>query len=158
MTLMPRKDSLDLFDDIFGGNFLSKFDTNMMRTDIRENDNSYVIDVDLPGYDKNNIKVDVTDGYLNISAKMNNEQDDSEKGKYVRRERYYGECSRSFYIGDDINDLKIMEAVKAAGGVIGAPKDAVKKVIDIADYISPHDGGDGAVRDFIEWIVYGGEQ
>ena len=46
-----------------------------------------------------------------------------------------------------------MEAVKAAGGVIGAPRDAVKKVIDIADFVSPHDGGDGAVRDFIEWIV-----
>ena len=57
------------------------------------------------------------------------------------------------YIGDDINDVKIMEAVKAAGGVIGAPRDAVKMVLDIADYICPHDGGDGAVRDFIEWIV-----
>lgn len=57
------------------------------------------------------------------------------------------------YIGDDINDLKVMEAVKAAGGVLGAPRDAVKMVLDIADYICPHDGGDGAVRDFIEWIV-----
>lgn len=63
------------------------------------------------------------------------------------------ELSSVAYIGDDINDLKIMEAVKAAGGLIGAPKDAVKKVLDIADFVSPHNGGDGAVRDFIEWIV-----
>lgn len=61
------------------------------------------------------------------------------------------------YIGDDINDLQIMDAVKAAGGVIGAPHDAVQKVLDIADFVSPHDGGNGAVRDFIEWIV-GGER
>lgn len=57
------------------------------------------------------------------------------------------------YIGDDINDLKTMNAVKVAGGIVGAPNNAVKKVIDIADFVSPHDGGDGAVRDFIEWIV-----
>lgn len=61
------------------------------------------------------------------------------------------------YIGDDINDLQIMDAVKAAGGVIGAPHDAVQKVLDIADFVSPHDGGNGAVRDFIEWII-GGEK
>ena len=69
MMLMP-KNNLDLFDDIFGGNFLSKVDNNMMRTDIRESENEYLIDVDLPGYSKENIKVDVTDGYLNINAKM----------------------------------------------------------------------------------------
>ena len=107
MMLMP-KNNLDLFDDIFGGNFLSKVDNNMMRTDIRESENEYLIDVDLPGYSKENIKVDVTDGYLNINAKMNDSHDEKEKGKYVRRERYYGECSRSFYIGDDIkkDDIK----------------------------------------------------
>lgn len=56
------------------------------------------------------------------------------------------------YIGDDINDLRVMTAVKEAGGVIGCPADAVKKVKDIADYVAVHDGGDGAVRDFIDWI------
>lgn len=56
------------------------------------------------------------------------------------------------YIGDDINDLDCMYAVKEAGGVVGCPADAVERVKLIADYISPHNGGDGAVRDFIEWI------
>lgn len=56
------------------------------------------------------------------------------------------------YIGDDINDLPCMIPVKEAGGIIGCPKDAVRKVKDLADYIADHNGGDGAVRDFIEWI------
>lgn len=57
------------------------------------------------------------------------------------------------YIGDDINDISCMNSVKKAGGVIGCPKDAAKMVKDLVDYIAEHDGGDGAVRDFIEWIV-----
>ena len=57
------------------------------------------------------------------------------------------------YIGDDINDLSCMEPVKSAGGLIGCPADAVKKVKEMVDYIAPHNGGDGAVRDFIEWII-----
>lgn len=57
------------------------------------------------------------------------------------------------YMGDDINDLTCMKEVKAAGGIIGCPADAVEIVKSISDYIAPHNGGDGAVRDFIEWIV-----
>ncbi len=57
------------------------------------------------------------------------------------------------YIGDDINDLACMERVKAAGGVVGCPRDAVKEVLRIADYTATRDGGEGAVRDFIEWLV-----
>ncbi|MBU9725199.1 KdsC family phosphatase [Diplocloster modestus] len=64
-----------------------------------------------------------------------------------------GELDTVAYIGDDINDLSCMTAVKEVGGVIGCPADAVEKVKTIADFISPHNGGDGAVRDFIEWIV-----
>lgn len=57
------------------------------------------------------------------------------------------------YIGDDINDLSCMEPVKEAGGLIGCPADAVVKVKKLADFVSNHNGGDGAVRDFIEWLV-----
>jgi 3-deoxy-D-manno-octulosonate 8-phosphate phosphatase (KDO 8-P phosphatase) len=61
--------------------------------------------------------------------------------------------SRVAYIGDDINDLNSMLLVKEAGGIVGCPKDAVKKVISIADYVAQYNGGNGAVRDFIEWLV-----
>lgn len=57
------------------------------------------------------------------------------------------------YIGDDLNDLSCMLPVKQAGGIVGCPKDAVKEVIDLADFIATHNGGDGAVREFINWIV-----
>lgn len=57
------------------------------------------------------------------------------------------------YIGDDIIDLKCMELVKNAGGVVGCPNDAVAGVTNMADFVAPHNGGNGAVRDFIEWIV-----
>lgn len=57
------------------------------------------------------------------------------------------------YIGDDINDLSCMNLIKNAGGMIGCPKDAVQEVIDIADYVTNFTGGNGAVREFIEWIL-----
>ncbi len=60
------------------------------------------------------------------------------------------------YIGDDINDLSCMISIKEAGGFVGCPRDAVKKVVEIADYVADHDGGNGAVRDFIEWLVVKG--
>ncbi len=57
------------------------------------------------------------------------------------------------YIGDDINDFSCMNLVKEAGGIVGCPRNAAKKVIEIADYVAEHNGGDGAVRDFIEWFI-----
>jgi len=65
------------------------------------------------------------------------------------------ELPKVAYIGDDINDLPIMNAVRSEGGKVGAPKDAVKQVLEIADFVADHNGGDGAVRDFIEWILEG---
>lgn len=61
--------------------------------------------------------------------------------------------SKVAYIGDDINDLSCMNFVKKSGGLIGCPKDAVKEVLELADFVAEHKGGDGAVRDFIEWLV-----
>ena len=63
------------------------------------------------------------------------------------------ELSEIAYIGDDINDLSCMLPIKEVGGIVGCPRNAVKKIRDIADFISIYDGGDGAVRDFIEWII-----
>lgn len=65
-----------------------------------------------------------------------------------------GNLSRVAYIGDDINDLSAMITIKKAGGLIGCPADAANQVIDVANFVSSKIGGDGAVREFIEWIVY----
>lgn len=111
MMLVPRKNSYDLLDDIFDDEFLNFRPTKneVMKTDIREHKNSYEIVTDLPGYDKENIKVSVENGYLTISAKTNEEKENKEEnGKIIRKERYYGQCQRSFYVGEEIkeNDIK----------------------------------------------------
>lgn len=114
MMLVPRK-NYDLFDDFFDDPFFKgpeRHTMPMMKTDIRENENSYIIDVDLPGFNKEDIKIDVEDGYLNINAKIDSSNKEDEKGKFIRRERYVGECSRSFYIGEDIEDEEIKASFK----------------------------------------------
>ena len=74
-----------------------------MKTDVRETDNSYELDVDLPGFKKDEINVEIADGYLTIQASKGLDKDQQDKdGKYIRQERYAGSCSRSFYIGEDV--------------------------------------------------------
>lgn len=68
------------------------------------------------------------------------------------------DLSVAAYIGDDLNDLECMQMIKTHGGIIGCPADAASAVIKIADFVSPHDGGSGAVRDFIEWIIDRGDR
>lgn len=138
MMLVPRND-FDLFDDIFRDPFFTRNENKMMKTDIRENKDNYVIDVDLPGFDKKDIKIDVTDGYLTINAKVSNEANDKEKGKYIRKERYYGECSRSFYVGEDVKSDDIKASFK--NGILSlelpkveeSKKAPEKKYIEIGD-------------------------
>ena len=119
--LVPNRD-FDLFDDIFGDSFFRKSESKMMKTDIREDKDNYVIDIDLPGFDKKNIKIDITDGYLTINAKVNNEDNDSKKGKYIRKERQYGECSRSFYIGDEVKPENVKANFKNGILTLEVPK------------------------------------
>ena len=107
MMLVPRRNSFDLFDDFFEDDFFPKYEKNLMKTDIREKKDKYIIDVDLPGYDKKNINLSLHNGYLNIAAKVDKEEHNGEDEKFVRRERYVGECSRSFYVGDDIKEEDI---------------------------------------------------
>ena len=121
MMLVPNRD-FDLFDDIFGDSFFRKSESKMMKTDIREDKDNYVIDIDLPGFDKKNIKIDITDGYLTINAKVNNEENDSKEGKYIRKERYYGECSRSFYIGDEVKPENVKANFKNGILTLEVPK------------------------------------
>ncbi len=115
MTLVPRNNNLgvSLFDNMFDDFFTDPFFTRnnsfkAMKTDIQEKDNNYVLDMDLPGYGKEDIKVQLKDGYLTITAQKNTSNDEKdEDGNYIRRERYCGKCSRSFYVGDSIKEEDI---------------------------------------------------
>ena len=111
--MLPSIFGENLFDDFFGDDFemfpvwngrsqlYGKHAKNLMKTDVRETEDSYELDVDLPGFKKDEIKVDLKDGYLTIQASKGLDKDQQDKkGKYIRQERYVGACSRSFYVGD----------------------------------------------------------
>lgn len=141
MMLVPRKSSFDLFDDFFDDEFfprhefISKKERNLMKTDIKEKKDKYLLDIDLPGFDKDNISISLENGYLNIKAKVNKEENKDDDEKFVRRERYYGECSRSFYVGDQIKEEDIHAEFKNGILKIELPKkqieDKSKKVKQI---------------------------
>lgn len=103
--LIPRRNEFDVFDDFFrGDNFFSRRENSIMKTDIIEKKDKYVIEMDLPGCEKENINIELRDGYLEISAKAIKEENSKENEKYVHKERFYGQCSRNFYLGDSIED------------------------------------------------------
>ncbi len=82
--------------------------TKLMRTDIRETDTGYELDVELPGYKKEDLNLELTNGYLNISAEKNNSKEEKDKnGRVVRQERYTGSMKRSFYVGEEITEEDI---------------------------------------------------
>ena len=111
--MMPSIFGENLFDDFMEDAFKSpifgKREKNLMKTDIRENDNGYELDMDLPGFKKDEITVNLRDGYVTISAErgMERNEKDEKTGKFVQ-ERYSGSCQRSFYVGEGVKqeDMK----------------------------------------------------
>ena len=96
------------FDRNFWGRGNTKTTKNLMKTDIREHDVGYELDIDLPGYKKDEIRAELENGYLTISAtKSANNDEQDKKGKYIRRERYAGTMQRSFYVGEDVTQEDI---------------------------------------------------
>ena len=112
--MLPSIFGENLFDDFFSDPFgmmipqgrnplYGKHGKNLMKTDVRELEGSYELDIDLPGFKKDEVTVELKDGYLTIQAAKGLDKDKSDKkGKYIRQERYVGSCSRSFYVGDHV--------------------------------------------------------
>ena len=116
-------------DGMFGGKnpLYGKHAKNLMKTDVRETDGTYELDVDLPGFQKDEIQVELEDGYLTISAQKGLDKDQKDdQGRYIRQERYAGAMSRSFYVGDAVT-TENMKA-KYEGGVlrISVPKATIE--------------------------------
>ncbi len=122
MMLVPRRSNFDLFDNFFDDDFFPKKERNLMKTDIKEKKDHYEIIMDLPGYEKENINLELNNGYLEISAKVEKEEDNSEEEKFVRRERFYGECARSFFVGEDISEEDINAEFKNGTLKVEIPK------------------------------------
>ena len=124
MMMIPRKrNEFDLFNDFFGGDdFFTRRESTIMKTDIKELKDKYIIEVDLPGYEKENIDLKLKDGFLNVNAKVIKENNNENDEKYVHKERYYGECSRSFFVGDDVVEEDISAEFKNGTLSISIPK------------------------------------
>ena len=109
MKLLPGLTTFNnLFDDMFDDSFFRSYN-GYMKTDIKEVDNQYVLDIEMPGFNKKDISVELNDGYLTISGNKSTNNDEKDtKGNIIRQERYSGSYSRSFYVGDSIKkeDIK----------------------------------------------------
>lgn len=108
--------AFDLFDDMFNDPFFAQSykpaaTSNIMKSDIQENENGYLLDIELPGYRKEDVQAELKDGYLTITANHTDSTEDQDKnGKFIRKERYTGTCKRSFYVGEQVRQ----EDIKAA--------------------------------------------
>ena len=128
----------NVFDDLWNNVFTGFSNNSLMRTDVHEKDGNYIMDIDLPGYKKEDVKISLYNGNLTISVEHSetNEEKDA-KGKILRQERYNGSCSRTFYVSDAIKDTDIHASFNNGILSIELPTEAqkeeeTKKYIDIA--------------------------
>ena len=137
MMMLPRKrNDFDLWDEMFRDPFFTgERESKLMRTDIKEKKDKYIVDIDLPGYEKEDIKIEIDNGYLIVNAKTNHHKDEKEEGKYVRKERFVGECSRSFYVGEDVKQEDIKASFRNGTLKIEIPKKDEPKELPEKKYI-----------------------
>ena len=150
--LMPSIFGEDLFDDFmddfpfYNDKDMKKLEKklyghrakNLMTTDIRETDTAYELEMDLPGFKKEEVKVSLDNGYLTISAAKGVDKDEQEKktGKYIRKERYAGACERLFYIGEDITTNDIKGEFRHGILKLSIPKKEAKPAVEESKYIA----------------------
>ena len=137
--MIPRRNDFDLFGEMFRDPFFTENENKIMKTDIREKKDKYLIDIDLPGYDKENIKIEVEDGYLTVQATIDSNTEEKDEEKFVRRERYMGTCSRSFYVGEDVKSEEIKATFKKGILRLEVPKKEEKKELSEKKYVEIED-------------------
>ncbi len=133
-----------LLPSIFGNDFFDDFERNfplrtsfgrddgnlggLMRADVKENDDGYEVHLDLPGFKKEDVKAQLKEGYLTVTATRQSSVDDSKNEKYIRRERYMGSVSRSFYVGENLTEEDIKAKFDNGTLILSLPKVPQKKV------------------------------
>ena len=145
--LMPSIFNDNVFDDFFEFPFYDDkaekklyghHAANLMKTDIQEHEDGYTLEMDLPGFKKEEIKVELNNGYMTISAAKGLDEDEKDKksGKYIRRERYTGSCQRSFYVGEDVTEEDIKAEFKHGILKLFVPKKEAKPAVEQKKYVS----------------------
>ena len=145
--LMPSIFNDNVFDDFFEFPFYDDkaekklyghHAANLMKTDIQEHDDGYTLEMDLPGFKKEEIQIELNNGYMTISAAKGLDEDEKDKksGKYIRRERYTGSCQRSFYVGEDVTEEDIKAEFKHGILKLFVPKKEAKPAVEQQKYVS----------------------
>ena len=135
---MPSIFGRTAMDDFFDNAFSGYQTSGLMKTDIKETDTAYELAIDLPGVKKEDVKAELKDGYLTVSAAkgLDEEEDDKKTGRYIRRERYAGACERSFYVGEDVTQEDIKGEYKHGILKLFVPKKEAKPVSNDPKYIT----------------------
>ena len=136
----------DLFDDPFFEGWRNmdraaacdpNMSAGMMSTDVRETDKGYTVDIDMPGFKKDDISLDLQNGYLTVSAHRNSSHEDKDdNGRWLRRERYAGSCSRSFYVAEDVKDSDIHASYKDGTLCLEMPKPKAQQQVETKHQIA----------------------
>ena len=145
--LMPSIFGENLFDDFFDDFYKPAVKrsprrvytpvNSIMKTDVKETDTAFELDIDLPGYKKEDVQAQLKDGYMTITASSHKENSEkNEEGKYIRRERYAGTCSRSFYVGEDVTQEDIKAKFEDGILKVTVPKKEAKPQVEEKKYIS----------------------
>lgn len=129
--LLANRNINNLFDDMFKDPFFTRSfersSSQIMKSDIHEKDGNYLIEMELPGYAKEDIKADLKDGYLTITATREEKTEEKDaKGNCIHKERYTGSCNRSFYVGDQITQDDIKASFKDGILHLQIPKEIQK--------------------------------
>ena len=125
----------DFFGEPFGGYDYSE--SGLMTTDVKDTDKGYEVTMNMPGVKKEDVKAELKDGYLTVSAETNTKKDEkAEDGKYIRRERYSGSCSRSFYVGDAVTEEDIKAKFENGTLKMLVPKKEEQKAVENKKYIA----------------------
>ena len=135
--LMPSIFGESLLDDFFDDSFRRFNSGELMRTDIKETDQGYELTMNMPGVRKEDVKAELKDGYLTIGASVNkNDDQKDQEGRYIRRERYSGSCSRSFYVGENVKQEDIKARFEDGTLKLAVPKKEAKPAVEEKKYIS----------------------
>ena len=135
--LMPSIFSRDLFDDMFDTRSYGRQQSDLMKTDVKETDKDYKLSVDLPGVKKDDLKAELKDGYLTISATVNQNNDEKdEEGRYIRRKRFSGSFNRSFYVGENVSEEDIKAKFENGTLMLTVPKKESAPQVEEKKYIA----------------------
>lgn len=139
-SLFSRSNFSDnLWDDFFNmpSSVEAKPSVSLMHTDIKELENGYELEMELPGYEKNNIQIELKEGYLTITARREGTTEEKDQtSRYVRRERYAGSCQRSFFIGEHVKQDDIRAAFENGILKLSFPKENMKPQVEEKKFIS----------------------